>query len=347
MSQVYITHHVLGDEHTYNTFLGSGARGRPADTLSEQHRCTNMGLSSTSIVLILLMILSVDAFAPPRYARHDRLRWGATTRRGTVEGPPIATKPDYSSIHGPLGTLVDSLLMSLFRMKLSEQLNRPGNSIRIEDSKRAVDDFEGIIELTYNMNSRYNNRTQIQEIAREVLVSLFPPFILHRYPSWFARPFPVFSARMCAWATVVGGTWLMGECEVNDVPGMDIDRGRDQGVLVKRCRFLEESQCASICVNSCKIPTQNFFRQNMGLPLTMTPNYDTGECQFVFGKMPTEEDERGAKVTPCLMRCPSGGSMRSWHNGKENGDEQWLMDLATLTAEKDAPIRSACLLMED
>jgi hypothetical protein len=39
--------------------------------------------------------------------------------------------------------------------------------------------------------------------------------------------------------------------------------------------------------------------------------------------------------------------MRSWHYGKENGDEQWLMDLATLTAEKDAPIRSACLLMED
>ncbi|KAL3761463.1 hypothetical protein ACHAW5_001393 [Stephanodiscus triporus] len=237
--------------------------------------------------------------------------------------------------------------MSIFRIKLSEQLNRPSNSIRIDDSKRELDDFEGIIELTSNMNSRYNNRTQIQEIAREVLVSLFPPFILHLYPSWFARPFPVSSARMCAWATVVGGTWLMGECEVNDVPEMGIDGGRDLGVLVKRCRFLEESQCASICVNSCKIPTQNFFRHNMGLPLTMSPNYDTGECQFVFGKMPTEEEERDARATPCLMRCPSGGSMRSWHNGKGNGDEQWLMDLATLTADNDPSARSTCLLMED
>lgn len=242
---------------------------------------------------------------------------------------------------------MDSLLMSLFRAKLSEQLNKPGNSIRIEDSRRAADDFEGIIELTSIMNSRYNNRTEIQEIARDVLVSLFPPFILHRYPSWFARPFPMFSARMCAWATVVGGTWLMGECEVNDVPELGIDGGRYQGVLVKRCRFLEESQCASICVNSCKVPTQTFFRQNMGLPLTMTPDYDTGECQFAFGKIPTEEEEKEAKSTPCLLRCPSGGSMKSWHNGEGIGDEQWLVDLTTLIAEKDAPSRSTCLLMDD
>lgn len=212
-----------------------------------------MGSWSISGLVILLIILSVHGFLPPReiFSNHRR-QWGATVRSGsgTVKGPPIATKPDYSSIHGPLGPLMDGLLMSLFRARLSGQLNKPGSSIRIEDSRRAADDFEGIIELTFKMNSRYNNRTEIQEIARKVLVSLFPPFILQRYPSWFARPFPVFSARMCAWATVVGGTWLMGECEVNDVPELGIDGGRYQGVLVKRCRFLEESQCASICGES-------------------------------------------------------------------------------------------------
>ncbi|KAL3807132.1 hypothetical protein ACHAXA_010183 [Cyclostephanos tholiformis] len=307
-----------------------------------------MGSSSSSGLLIVLMILSANAFAPPREIfSHRRRRLGANVRSGTVEGPPIATKPDYSSIHGPLGPLMDSLLMSLFRAKLSERLNNPGNSILIEDSRLAADDFEGIVELTSKMNSRYNNRTEIHEIAREVLVSLFPPFILDRYPSWFARPFPVFSARMCAWATVVGGTWLMGECEVNDVPGMSIDGGRDQGVLVKRCRFLEESQCASICVNSCKIPTQMFFRQNMGLPLTMTPDYTTGECQFSFGKTPTEEEEEEAKSTPCLMRCPSGGSMKRWHHDEGIGDELWLADLATLIAEKGVASRTTCLLMDD
>lgn len=99
------------------------------------------------------------------------------------------------------------------------------------------------------------------------------------------------------------------------------------GVLVERCRYLEEAACASICggcgpeafkvgclldvaqhphlvscrrhhstrsqlkrpgcaaclragaVNSCKVPTQEFFARDMGLPLTMTPNYDDFSCQ--------------------------------------------------------------------
>jgi len=98
--------------------------------------------------------------------------------------------------------------MSLFRVKLSERLERPTNNIRVADSKLPPNDFTGIIELTSSMNSQYNNRTEVQEMARDVLVSLFPTFILDRYPSWFAEPFPEFSAKMCAWATVVGGMWL-------------------------------------------------------------------------------------------------------------------------------------------
>lgn len=319
------------------------------------------------ILPIASQLNSVDAFSPHKSHRHRPGCVVCATRssggRGsTVEGPPVSTKPDYSSIHGPLGPLIDNILMSTFRTKLSERLDRSDNSIRIKDSPLATNDFKGIIELTTTMNSQYTNRTQIQEIARDVLVSLFPTFILDRYPTWFANPFPEFSAKMCAWATVVGGTWLMGECAVNDIPDMvegngNGGDGKNQGVLVKRCRFLEEAQCASMCVNSCKVPTQNFFRKNMGLPLTMTPDYETGECQFAFGKVPTEEEERLAKDTPCLMRCPSGGSMRGWHaagsmGDKNEGRSQWLQDLQQLEIElntkiNESSVQSSCLLMED
>jgi len=40
---------------------------------------------------------------------------------------------------------------------------------------------------------------------------------------------------MCAWATVVGGTWLMGECEVNDIPELD------NGGKNHMCEFVQNS----------------------------------------------------------------------------------------------------------
>jgi hypothetical protein len=161
---------------------------------------------------------------------------------------------------------------------------------------------------------------------------------------------------MNAWATRMGGTWLMGECEINDVRiihnGVDIDDDDgdggsqkqtvqilpNQGLLVKRCRFLEESGCASICVNCCKIPTQNFFLHDMGLPLTMTPNYETYECQFDFGRLPTQEDELAARQTPCLDRCPTSGGLRKFHTTNRR----------TTTSETTATsTTSTCSLMDD
>ena len=126
---------------------------------------------------------------------------------------------------------------------------------------------------------------------------------------------------MNAWATWVAGTWLMGECEINDCETDSGEIGHQQGLLVKRCRFLEESGCASVCVNSCKIPTQQFFNEDMKLPLTMTPDYETGECQFSFGLTPTEQSELDAMNIPCLAKCPSSGGLRKWHSGSSMSSE--------------------------
>lgn len=42
-------------------------------------------------------------------------------------------------------------------------------------------------------------------------------------------------------------------------------------------RYLENSGCVGMCVNMCKIPTQEFFTNSLGMPLTMTPSkYMTG-----------------------------------------------------------------------
>jgi hypothetical protein len=164
-------------------------------------------------------------------------------------------------------------------------------------------------------------------------------YIQGSYAVLFSKPFPAFSSRMNAWATRVAGTWLMGDCEINTVPVDGNALGVDQGLLVKRCRFLEESGCASVCVNSCKIPTQRFFAEEMGLPLLMEPDYETYECQFSFGRTPTLETEGLAQATPCLQRCPTAGSLRAFHLDSDSATSRISPDAATPS--------SACPFMEE
>lgn len=35
-------------------------------------------------------------------------------------------------------------------------------------------------------------------------------------------------------------------------------------VKVERCRYLEASKCKGTCMNLCKLPTEAFFREDLG-----------------------------------------------------------------------------------
>ncbi|KAA8538567.1 hypothetical protein F0562_028239 [Nyssa sinensis] len=59
------------------------------------------------------------------------------------------------------------------------------------------------------------------------------------------------------------------------------------GVFVERCKYLEESKCVGICINTCKLPTQ-----------------------FKFGVLaPLPEDDSAIKE-PCLEICPNANRRR-------------------------------------
>lgn len=77
--------------------------------------------------------------------------------------------------------------------------------------------------------------------------------------------------------------------------------------------YAQEGGCASVCLNVCKLPTQQFFNEEVGLPVTLEPNYETFECQFVYGKTPPPPELDKAFNTPCFSQCPitkmgAGGS---------------------------------------
>jgi len=45
-------------------------------------------------------------------------------------------------------------------------------------------------------------------------------------------------------------------------------------LVVKKCKFLQESNCKGMCLNSCKLPAQQLFDE-LGVPLRVSPNFET------------------------------------------------------------------------
>jgi Beta-carotene isomerase D27-like, C-terminal len=247
---------------------------------------------------LLMLLLGISAVLQYSFCQG----FVASSPQRLVAGPDPATKPDYDAIHGPLGAAVDQVFLRIFHASLYEQVR--GKPYQQEEGSSAAT-FDDIAQLAREM-SQTEPPAVVQAKSLAVLRSLFPPWLPRQYRIWFSGPFPAFSCRMNAWATYVAGTWLMGECNVNDLP----EQRTSQGLHVQRCRFLESSGCASICVNACKIPTQTFFRTEMGIELLMEPNYETYECQFSFGTSPTVETEFAALQTPCLAACPTVNRQR-------------------------------------
>jgi hypothetical protein len=75
------------------------------------------------------------------------------------------------------------------------------------------------------------------------------------------------------------------------------------GVKIKKCRYLENSGCTGMCINMCKVPTQKFFTDTFGLPLTMNPDFETLECEMIFGQEPPPIEQDDVYNQPCLSVC--------------------------------------------
>jgi len=85
--------------------------------------------------------------------------------------------------------------------------------------------------------------------------------------------------------------------------------GQPGGLVVEKCKFLQESGCKGLCLHQCKLPAQMFFREELGLSLTVTPNFVTQECQWSFGEVPLPVEEDPYFPKGCLVGCQSRQAM--------------------------------------
>jgi hypothetical protein len=86
--------------------------------------------------------------------------------------------------------------------------------------------------------------------------------------------------------------------------------GQLGGLVIEKCKFLQESGCKGLCLHQCKLPAQQFFQETLGVPLTVTPNFDTQECQWSWGETPLPPSQDPAFPKGCLSSCPSRGILK-------------------------------------
>jgi hypothetical protein len=92
--------------------------------------------------------------------------------------------------------------------------------------------------------------------------------------------------------------------------------GNYGGMLVEKCKFLQESGCKGLCLHQCKLPAQQFFKDTLGLPLTVTPNFNTQECQWSWGETPLDPENDPSFPVGCLNGCETRKSLNAISAGK-------------------------------
>ncbi|CAM9286556.1 unnamed protein product [Discosporangium mesarthrocarpum] len=174
-----------------------------------------------------------------------------------------------------------------------------------------------------------------REVVQSVLRSIFPPW----FPALYRFLFPVgkFSSEVNAFMCPPLVTWLVGKSEL--VEGeVEIEAPGGQGVLkevwqntvkVERCRFLEASRCKGACMNLCKVPTETFFQEDMGMPFRMTPNFEDLSCEFSFGQaaLPMDQDPLMKEVCmqPEQKLLGGDGQVNERMNALAIGDRKMLL----------------------
>lgn len=195
----------------------------------------------------------------------------------------------------------EKVFMTLFARKMEKFAASPARARGVggggvERPKGWLEyDYESFVDVSKRV-TQGRSRARQQEVVREVLMSMLPPGA----PAQFKKLFPPtkWAAEFNAALTVPFFHWLVGPSEVVEVEVNGVKQ--KSGVHIKKCRYLENSGCVGMCVNMCKIPTQDFFTNEFGLPLTMIPNFEDMSCEMVYGQAPPPFEEDPVSKQPCF-----------------------------------------------
>jgi len=235
------------------------------------------------MVAVLILLSAQDqviALSPP--APRPQAHFKSASE---ILSPPVDDAPFEPSA-------IDDAFVSAFRWTLQQQ----------SGERSPIPGFDGMIQELIDYRCTHGPDA-LEHVSYQTMVALAGPV-----PFVYKNIFGSLEATpaILAWFAKSLLPFLVGDMTLTHRSDDDIRGG---GVLVKRCRVLEGSGCKGICAKMCKVPTQRFFQEQWGVPLTMTPNFETGACQLTFGLEPTPIDDDPTIPPGCLTRCPASGTI--------------------------------------
>ncbi|KAI3506815.1 hypothetical protein L1887_21380 [Cichorium endivia] len=143
------------------------------------------------------------------------------------------------------------------------------------------------------------NPTKQRQLVHKTLEKAIPGFVLIMIKN--LMPQSKFTREFFAAFTTVFFSWLVGPSEVIE---SEFEGRKERNVVhIRKCRFLEQSNCVGMCTNLCKMPTQEFIKNNFGTPVNMVPNFDDMSCEIIFGQDPPKQEDDPAFKQPCYQLC--------------------------------------------
>lgn len=215
-------------------------------------------------------------------------------------------------------SILDQILLKIFRNLVEKNTNG------VTSSKDGID---GLLEQgrTFMLQPNQTPEAQhkmVKDTLGGLMTPVLPPFYRifmagivpkklgvesldgKQFGPWFYAPW------LTSIVTPTFFAFLVGPSRPNR--RKDGERG---GLVVDKCKFLQESNCKGLCLHQCKLPAQQFFKEELGLDLTVSPNFATQECQWSFGEKPLPPDEDPSFPKGCIVGCGSRLEM-----GNRRGD---------------------------
>lgn len=201
---------------------------------------------------------------------------------------------------------LDKVLLAIFRNLVEKNTNG------VTSDKKGI---EGLLEQGRTFMLQPGQTAEAQhKMVSDTLAGLMTPVLPPFYRIFMSGIVPNIGTQWdgkqigpwfyAPWLTTIVTPTFFGFLVGPSYPNRRKD-GHLGGLVVEKCKFLQESGCKGLCLHQCKLPAQQFFQEGLGLSLTVSPNFETQECQWSFGETPLPPSEDESFPTGCLVGCES------------------------------------------